>query len=100
MTPDLFTYSPKRHHHRRGTATEREAAREAQRFATGHAAQVLAAFRNHGPATATEIAARLKMDLYQVRRRITDLKHAHLLLETGQHGRTESGRRELQYRAA
>lgn len=98
-TPDLFSYSARRHHHTQDPATSREAAANAGKFAHGHAAAVRVVLARRGPATASMLADWLDMDIYQVRRRITDLKHAGYIEPTGKTGLTDAGRRELEYRS-
>lgn len=100
-TPDLFTYRPSAHSHREDPDSAWEAAVAAKSFANNQAQRVLARLRVVGDATATELASVMDgLDLYAVRRRLSDLKAAGKVAETGSFGLTESGRRETIYRPA
>lgn len=99
MTTDLFTYRSKAHAHRRGTDTEKEAARRAAPLAKGQAARVLIRLRQMREGSAYDLEPRLDgMDIYAVRRRLTDLKQAGHIVPTGDTATTPSGRRETIYR--
>lgn len=56
-------------------------------------ATVLACYRTHGAMTADECARRLGWDAYRARRRVTELKQAGKLNDTGKRRNTKSGRK-------
>lgn len=62
--------------HRHDPVSSHNAARAARKFAHGHATRVLAAVRAFPLSTSAELAEAIRMDLYQVRRRLTDLLDA------------------------
>jgi len=99
-TQACFTFRVKKHTHRQDPETAWQAALAAKDTAPDHAAQVLACLRRKGQATATELdAAMPDLDLYEIRRRLSDLKDAGRIEPTGKHGLTTKGRRELEYAA-
>lgn len=93
---DLFEWGDKRHHHTGDPHTSKAAAKAARGFANGHA---MIAYKHleGSPATATEIAAAAGMEIYQIRRRITDLFHAGKIRRTGTTRPTPSGRQECEW---
>lgn len=94
---DLFTWNPHTHHHTGDVGTSVDAAQHARVFAAGHAGIVYDQLHT-GPATASEIANLVGMELYQIRRRITDLSHAGYIIRTGATRPTKSGRQECEWR--
>ena len=93
---DLFEWGDKCHHHTGDPQTSKEAAKAARVFANGHAVIAYKHLEN-SPATATEIAAAAGMEIYQIRRRITDLSHAGKIRRTGATRPTPSGRQECEW---
>lgn len=97
MTEDLFQWADRVHHHSNDVHTSVEAARSAKTFANGHARIAYNRLKN-GPATASEIAADVEMELYQIRRRLTDLHRAGWIERTGITRPTPSNRQECEWR--
>lgn len=61
----------------------------------------LAALREAGePLTADEVATRLCMDRLSIRPRITELKNAGRVVDSGQRGTTRAGKTAVKWRAA
>lgn len=60
-------------------ATSRDAARRAGAFAESHAGRILAALREHGPATAHELEPLVGLSYVQIDRRVGEMRRARLI---------------------
>lgn len=88
---DLF--EPTRAYRRTNPETSIEAAHDARRFAGNHAAIVADVLRAHpGGLTCEEIVQRCDLELYQVRRRITDVRRHCGAIDSGQRRRNRNGK--------
>lgn len=95
---DLFTYPLSPGFKEAGTS------REAAESMTGCAAllrrRCLDALKNHGPATADEVAARLDLSVLSVRPRFSELLRDYRIADTGTRRANASGRSAKVWRAA
>lgn len=71
-------YAPERACRRTDPGTSRDAARNAERFASTQAGKVLAALTLHGPRSAHELEQLIGLSVVQIDRRLPDLKAAGL----------------------
>lgn len=62
--------------------------------------QCFASLRDHGPATADAVAARLDLSILSVRPRFTELKKAGRIVDTGLRAKNASGRSAAVWKAA
>jgi len=76
--------------------TSHEAAERAERFSTGHYAQILEALRE-SPGSKTQLSARTGINDVEVGRRISDLLGVGRVLVHSHDGRSASGNRERVY---
>ena len=63
--------------------TSHAAAARVREFASGHIAIILDCLREHGPATADEIASRVGLLSHQVNKRLSDCQKRQLARPTG-----------------
>ena len=94
----LALYLPPPGARRRDPATSHDAARSMRTAATEQAARVFNALQSLGEAGAEQIAERIGMDAYAVRKRLPELEAAGLIATTGDTRRTASGRSERVWR--
>lgn len=97
---DLLTWARK-HAHQSDPETAVAAARHAGRFTAGHhCGTIYRILSEHSEGlTSLEIAARTELSYHEVARRIADLKHAGLVIDSGDRRRNPSGRQAAVWRA-
>ncbi len=81
------------HAHARDPDTSHDAARDAQKLAERHQRTIWTILLFHGPLTSQEIAERCDLDYLQVARRISDLKRADKVTDTGVRRASPGGRK-------
>ena len=95
--PDLFTFT---HAHRGDPGTSIAAARHARKFTAGHCGLIqLVLHYYRAGLTSHEISARTELSYHEIARRIADLKHAGLVIDSGSRRRNPSGREAAVWRA-
>jgi hypothetical protein len=92
-------YQPERHHRATDPSTSRDSARAAEATATSHRLTVLAALRERGPGTQSEVADRCGLLPHQVNKRLADLHAGAAIEPTGEHRCGHAGRAERVWRA-
>jgi predicted ArsR family transcriptional regulator len=98
MNLDLFT-DPVRAR-RTDPTTSHEAAARVPEFGQAHQALILQALKRFGKAGAEQIAAATRLDAYQVRKRLAELREEGLAHPTGDTRKTASGRSERVWESA
>lgn len=82
----------KTHAHADDIDTSHIAAERAGGLAGRHRNLVQRALKDHGPQTAENISRRVGLDTLQVMKRISDLRDAGIVIDSGERGRTRAGR--------
>ncbi|HDZ73679.1 MAG TPA: hypothetical protein ENH55_13120 [Aurantimonas coralicida] len=101
--PDLLTWA-ETHAHRVDPSTSVAAALHARKFTGGHCGIIYRLLAENRPIkgaglTSLEIAARTELSYHEVARRIADLKHAGLVIDSGERRRNPNGRQAAVWRA-
>jgi hypothetical protein len=93
--------SPRPHARRTDPATSHDAARSIHGSAEALTARLYAVLARRGPMTRSELtaAAGQKLSDYQVSKRVSDLKNAKLIVDTGQTRPGPTGRMQTVWRA-
>ena len=92
-------FEPRKHHRRRDADTSRDAAHSMQGGAIALAGKLLAALRSAGPMTRTEVAKIVGLSDYQTSKRLSDLKNASLIKDSGERRQGVSGRSQIVWMA-
>lgn len=93
-TPDLLSW--KAPAHKGGSDTEHAAARRADSYVANDRDAVLKVLRQWGPQSAEAVTAVLGWkDVYRARRRLSDLKNAGMIEDTGLRETTSHGRGQI-----
>lgn len=97
--PDLLTWA-RDHAHRRDPGTSLAAAHRARGFATTHCGIIYRLLRSNRPGlTSRQIAGALTLSYHEVARRMSDLKRAGLVVDSGERRRNPSGLQAAVWRA-
>lgn len=100
MTDQLeLNYQPHAHRRRSDPDTSREAAHMIESAVDAICGKLLAAFRAHGAMTRNEVARHVALSDYQVSKRLSDLKNAGLLIDSGLRRAGSTGRQQIVWRA-
>ena len=92
-------FSPAAHARRRDPDTSREAAESVAASVPRLAGRLLDALKLRGPMTRTEVATAVGMSEYQASKRLSDLKNAELIIDSGQRRAGPSGREQIVWAA-
>lgn len=79
--------------------TSHEAAEHVGEFAGGHHKLILDCLKEHGPLSPDQIATKIRLDKFQICRRLPELQRAGLAQPNGETRRSASGRAERVWRA-
>ncbi len=79
--------------------TSREAAARVKEFAAGHHKLILDCLLEHGPLSPDQIATKIRLDKFQICRRLPEMQRANLAEPTGETRPSASGRNERVWRA-
>lgn len=74
--------------------TSRQAAERVKEFAAGHHKLILDCLKEHGPLSPDQIATKIRLDKFQICRRLPELQRAGLAQPNGETRRSASGRAE------
>lgn len=74
--------------------TSHEAAERVKEFAAGHHKMILDCLKEHGPLSPDQIATKIRLDKFQICRRLPELQRAGLAQPNGETRRSASGRNE------
>jgi len=95
----LFEFEPRRLARHFDPSTSHAAAERVREFSGGQCVAILQVLRQRGSLSPEQIAAHLKLDAYQIRKRLPELQRAGMAEPTGQAVPTVSGRSQRLWRA-
>lgn len=79
--------------------TSHEAAERVKEFAAGHHKMILDCLKEHGPLSPDQIATRIRLDKFQICRRLPELEKSGHAEPTGETRLSATGRKERIWRA-
>lgn len=80
--------------------TSHEAAEHVNEFAAGHHKLILDCLTEHGPLSPDQIATKIRLDKFQICRRLPEMQRAGLVEPTGETRLSATGRKERIWRAS
>lgn len=97
MTGDQmgFTFDPKRRYHAADVDTSAAAAHSVRESAPAMMQRLLDVLRARGPLTRAEVAVAAGVTEYQCSKRLSDLKNADAIFDSGQRRPGPSGREQI-----
>lgn len=94
-------FAPVRLARRTDPHTSHEAAEHVSEFAAGHHKLILDCLKEHGPLSPDQIATKIRLDKFQICRRLPEMQRhiPQLAVPTGETRLSASGRKERVWRA-